>query len=208
MIYYTYMDINNLYNINCLKEEELDEIKLEELKHLSQEYGLDQHGTKITLCKNIQSYLQAIQAPTSQNLDKNNILMIHNIYDFIRVLNVDNLKEIHILSNDDIDFLWKTVQIELEHLDLNADLEKIRDIYPLSDEIDLKAVVLIDILSKLFCYCITSKSKYGKKKIGICKKTILNRLNVNAPNYVCDKNNNILLSKFGNRSILQKYSNK
>ena len=208
MIYYTYMDINNLYNINCLKEEELDEIKLEELKHLSQEYGLDQHGTKITLCKNIQSYLQAIQAPTSQNLDKNNILMIHNIYDFIRVLNVDNLKEIHTLSNDDIDFLWKTVQIELEHLDLNADLEKIRDIYPLSDEIDLKAVVLIDILSKLFCDCITSKSKYGKKKIGICKKTILNRLNVNAPNYVCDKNNKILLPKFGNRSILQKYSNK
>jgi hypothetical protein len=202
------MDINNYYNINCLKEEELDEIKLDELKHLSQEYGLDQHGTKITLCQNIQSYLKAIQAPTSQNLDKNNILMIHNIYDFIRVLDINDLQEIHSLSTDDIDFLWTTIQMELANLDLNADLDKIRSSYPSANEIDLKVIIIIDTLSKLFCDCIRSKSKYGKKKVGICKKTILNRLNVNVSNYVCDKNNSILLPKFGNRNILNPYSNK
>jgi hypothetical protein len=202
------MDINNYYNINCLKEEELDEIKLDELKHLSQEYGLDQHGTKITLCQNIQSYLKAIQTPTSQNLDKNNILMIHNIYDFIRVLDINDLKEIHSLSIDDIEFLWTTIQMELDNLDLNADLDKIRSIYPSANEIDLKVIIIIDTLSKLFCDCIRSKSKYGKKKVEICKKTILNRLNVNVSNYVCDKNNSILLPKFGNRNILNPYSKK
>jgi hypothetical protein len=202
------MDINNFYNIDCLDEKQLDEIKLEELKHVSQAYGLDQHGTKITLCKNIHSYLQAIQTSTSQNLDKNNILMIHNIYDFIRVLNLDDLKELHTLSLDDIEFLWETVQKELEHLDLNTDLDKIRDVYPLSDEIDLKVVILIDVLSKLFCDCLKSKSKYGKKKLGICKKTILNRYNVNASNYLCDNSDTILLPKFGNRTILQKYIKK
>lgn len=207
-MYYTYMDINNYYTINCLNEDELDEIKLDELKHISQEYGLDQHGTKITLCKNIQSYLKAIQTDTSLNLDKKNLIMIHNIYDFIRVLNINDLKEIHSLSIDDIEFLWDTCQKELENLDLNADLDKIRSIYPLSNEIDLKVVILIEILSKMFCDCILSKSKYGKKKVGICKKTILNRLNVNVSNYVCDKNNSVLLPKFGNRNILQPYSKK
>ena len=202
------MDINNYYTINCLKEDELDEIKLDELKHISQEYGLDQHGTKITLCKNIQSYLKAIQTETSQNLDKNNIVMIHNIYDFIRVLDINDLNDIHSLSIDDIDFLWTTIQIELDNLDLNADLDKIRSIYPSANEINLKVIIIIDTLSKLFCECITAKSKYGKKKIGICKKTILNRLNVNVSNYVCDKNNSILLPKFGNRNILQPYSKK
>jgi hypothetical protein len=202
------MDINKFYNIDCLDETQLDDIKLEELKHISQEYGLDQHGTKITLCKNINSYLQAIQAPTSQNLDKNNILMIHNIYDFIRVLNITDLKELHTLSLDDIEFLWETVQKELEHVDLNTDLDNIRDMYPQSDEIDLKVVILIEVLSKLFCDCLISKRKYGKKKIGICKKTILNRINVNASNYVCDNSNAILLPKFGNRTILQKYIKK
>jgi hypothetical protein len=202
------MDINNLYNINCRNEDELDEIKLEELKHISQDYGLDQHGTKITLCKNIQSYLKAIQTTTSQNLDKNNIVMIHNIYDFIRVLNIDDLKEIHTLSDEDIDFLWTTIQNELSNLDINADLDKIKQLYPLANDIDLKVVILIDILSRMFCDCIKSKSKYGKKKVSICKKTVLNRHNVNVSNFVCDKNNTVLLSKFGDREILQKYTQK
>ena len=48
----------------------------------------------------------------------------------------------------------------------------------------------------------------GKKKIAICKKTVLNRYNVNASNYTCDKNNSILLPKFGNRSILSKFTQK
>ena len=134
--------------------------------------------------------------------------MIHNIYDFIRVLDINDLQEIHSLSTDDIDFLWTTIQMELDNLDLNADLDKIRSSYPSANEIDLKVIIIIDTLSKLFCDCIRSKSKYGKKKVGICKKTILNRLNVNVSNYVCDKNNSILLPKFGNRNILNPYSKK
>lgn len=202
------MDISNLYNIDCHNENELDEIKLDELKHINQEYGLDQHGTKITLCKNIQSYLKAIQTSTSQNLDKNNVVMIHNIYDFIRVLNIDDLKELYTLNVEDVNFLWTTIQIEIEDIDLNEDLNKIRSSYPSADEIDLKVIILINTLSKLFCDCITSKSKYGKKKVGICKKTILNRVNVNVSNYMCNKNSNILLSKFGTRNILHKYTQK
>jgi len=202
------MDITNLYDIDCLQEKQLDPVKLDDLKHISQEYGLDQHGTKITLCKNIQSYLKAIKTTTSQNLDKKNILMIHNIYDLIRVLKVDDLKELHTLSHDDINFLWETVQNEIDEIDVNADLQKIRQIYTSADEFDLKVVILIEILSNLFCKCIASKSKYGKKKTGICKKTILNRINVNVSNYLCDGDNSILLPKFGNRSILQHYTKK
>jgi len=202
------MDINKLYNINCLNEEELDDIKLEYLKHISQEYGLDQHGTKITLCNNIKSYLRAIETPTSQNLDKNNILIIHNIYDFIRVLNINDFKELHTLSEDDIQFLWNTINIEMHDINLSDNLEKIKPIYQSANEIDLKVIVLIEVLSNLYCNCIISKSKYGKKKIAICKKTVLNRYNVNASNYTCDKNNSILLPKFGNRSILSKFTQK
>jgi hypothetical protein len=201
-------NINSLTNINCLDEEDLDPIKLEELKYLSQEYGLDQHGTKITLCKNIQSYLKAIETPNSENLNKTNILMIHNIYDLIRVLRIDDLKELHTLSYDDIIFLWETTQNEIDNIDLNADLEKIREIYISADELDLKVVILIEVLSKLFCECIASKQKYGKKKISICKKTILNRVNVNASNYICDSNNNVLLPKFGSRDILHHFDKK
>jgi hypothetical protein len=205
---YNLNNINSLTNINCLDEEDLDPIKLEELKYLSQEYGLDQHGTKITLCKNIQSYLKAIETPNSENLNKTNILMIHNIYDLIRVLRIDDLKELHTLSYDDIIFLWETTQNEIDNIDLNADLEKIREIYISADELDLKVVILIEVLSKLFCECIASKQKYGKKKISICKQTILNRVNVNASNYICDSNNNVLLPKFGSRDILHHFDKK
>ena len=201
-------NINTLSNINCLNEDDLDPIKLEDLKYRSQEYGLDQHGTKITLCKNIQSYLKAIETPNSENLNKTNILMIHNIYDLIRVLKIDDLKELHTLSDDDIDFLWQTAQKEIDNIDLNADLEKIRQIYISADELDLKVVILIEVLSRLFCECIASKKKYGKKKISMCKKTILNRVNVNASNYICDSNNSVLLPKFGSRDILHHYDRK
>lgn len=200
------MDINKLYNIDCLNEEELDNIKLEELKNISQEYGLNQHGTKITLCKNVQSYLKAIETPTSQNLDKNNILFIHNIYDFIRVLNINDFKDLHTLSKDDIEFLWNTLENEIEDNNLNSDLLKVKDKYHSVDEIDLKTIIIIDLLSKLYCDCILSKKKYGKKKVGICKKTVLNRYDINTSNYICDNNNNLLLPKFGDRIILNKYS--
>lgn len=200
------MDNIDLSNIKCNDEEQLDKILLEELKHQSRLYGLDQHGTKITLCKNINSYLNAIKSNESELLNSSNIDMIHSIYDLIRVLKIDDLNELHNLDEDEIDFLWETIKTE-ENIDLDSDLDKIKTVYKTSNILDLKIVILIDILSKLFCKCIKSKSKYGKEKGNICRKTILKRRHINSSKYSCDGNNNILLPKFGSKEVLY-YTNK
>ena len=200
------MDSIDLSKINCNDEEQLDMILLDELKHQSRLYGLDQHGTKITLCKNINSYLNAIKSNESELLTSSNIDMIHSIYDLIRVLKIDDLKELHNLDEDEIDFLWETIKTE-ENIDLDSDLYKILPIYKTSNIFDLKVVILIESLSKLFCKCIKNKSKYGKEKGNICRKTILKRRHVNSSKYACDENNNILLPKFGSKEVLY-YINK
>jgi hypothetical protein len=195
----------NISSINCRNPQELDTFDLNDLKTKCREYGLNDHGTKITLCKRIQSYLENTTYPNDNNLDINNIKKINTIYDLVSVLKIEDLSQIHDLDMFEIEFLFN--EISKEYPQIISQMERLVQKYPIIDvergDIDVKMLLITDYLGQIMCNCIkTNKKEFRKRAPDVCKRSIFRNRNLKISQYKCSKNTATILPKFGEKTVI------
>lgn len=195
----------NISNINCENPKELKKIELNDLKHICRQYGLNDHGTKISLCSRIQSYLKNITGTKDTYLDINNIKKIHSIYDLVAVLKIDDLSEIHDLDEYEVEFLFN--EIKKKYPEIENDMDKLIKKYPVKDiergDIDVKMLIITDYLGRMICQCIDKyQPKLGIKSNDICQRSIIKNRDLKISQYKCDSKSATILPKFGSRKVI------
>ena len=98
----------NISAIQCENSKDLNKYSANNLKKICRQYKLNDHGTKITLCNRIKNYLQNITGKNYLNIK--NITKIHSIYDLVRVLDIDDLSQLHDLDMYEVEFLFNELQ--------------------------------------------------------------------------------------------------
>jgi hypothetical protein len=189
------IDINNML---CVDKKNMKDISIADLRGLCYKYGLNKHGTKVELCTRIKSYINTISKGSVSILTTENEPKINGIGDFLNLLSVDNINEIHELGKDDIDLLWNS--LNSEGYNLVDDFNNYRQTYPKYSDSDLKIIILIDRLSKLFCDCY----RKDKDNVGQCDKSVLGNRGMRVSKFKCNDSASILLPKFGEKLILKK----
>jgi hypothetical protein len=192
------MDNIDIESMLCFSKNTMKDIKIDDLRSLCYKYGLNKHGTKSELCVRIKSYLTAI-SNSNETLTINNIKNIKNMDDFIKLLSIKNIDEIHNLSATDINFLW----INLDKNSLKVLYDNYKSKYTNYSDIDIKILSLVDFLSKQFCECYNNNT--NEDRINQCKNSVLDNKNVRVSKFSCNSDNSgILLPKFGKKLILKK----
>jgi hypothetical protein len=195
----------NISSIHCKNPIELDTFDVNDLKKKCREYGLNDHGTKITLCKRIQSYLENINAPNDNDLNINNIKKINTIYDLVSVLKIQDLSQIHDLDIFDVEFLFN--EISKEYPDILTDMDILIKKYPVNDDergdIDVKMLLITDYLGQIMCNCIkNNKKEFRKRAPDVCNRSIFRNRNLKISQYKCSKNKATILPKFGEKLVI------
>jgi hypothetical protein len=195
----------NISSINCKNQEELDTFDLNDLKKKCREYGLNDHGTKITLCQRIQSYLQNITASNDNYLDVNNIKKINTIYDLVSVLKLEDLSQIHDLDMFEVEFLFNEISKEYPQIidEMTTLIKKYPPIDQERGDIDTKMLLITDYLGKIMCDCIKkNKKEFRKRAPDVCKRSIFRNRNLKISQYKCSKNKATILPKFGQNIVI------
>lgn len=195
----------NISSINCKNPDELNPIDLNDLKKKCREYGLNDHGTKITLCRRIQSYLENISGPNDNYLDITNIKKIHSIYDLVSVLKIEDLSEIHDLDEFEVEFLFNEISKEYPDI-INELIERIKEYPPIDEttgDTDVKMLLIIDYLGHMMCNCIkTHKKEFRKRAPDVCGRSIFKNRDLKISQYKCDRNSATILPKFGSVKVI------
>jgi len=195
----------NISSIHCKNPEELDTIDLNELKKKCREYGLNDHGTKITLCKRIQIYLENITTSDDIYLDINNIKKINTIYDLVSVLKLKDLSQIHDLDIFEVEFLFNEISKEYPQIldEMKTLIQKYPPINEDRGDVDTKMLLITDYLGKIMCNCIkNNKKEFRKRAPDVCKRSIFRNRNLKISQYKCSKNKATILPKFGENKVI------
>jgi hypothetical protein len=193
----------NISRIQCDNSEHLNKYSANNLKKICRQYELNDHGTKITLCNRIKNYLKNITGKHYLNI--NNITKIHSIYDLVRILDIDDLSQLHDLDMYEVEFLFNELQQEFPGMD--KEMKKLIKQYHQKDvkrsDIDVKMLLISHYLGKMICEC-TKKYEpiYGTKTGEICERTVFRNKNVRVDQYKCDKKSATILPKFGSTKII------
>lgn len=188
----------NIENIDCINSDSLKKLTLSELKKISHIYGLSSSGNKMTLCKNIQHYINIITIGAKGVYTPKNKNQIKSIDDLINILDIEDLNDLHTLSETDIDFLFDRLNKEEPQLKLDKQLQA---------NPDLKIKLLVDTLANKFCECIHNLNqqnllKYKTKTIiPQCQRAIFKNNKLKISKFICDPTPT-LLPKYGSRVVL------
>lgn len=124
-------------------------------------------------------------------------------------IQVRDLREVHDLSDDDLDILLNSIKIESTStktlMDLVNTIVRRDNITSPEDVYNTKVKVLLDNLAKKMCRCSPAISYEPEgRKIATCRKTIFQKRDIDFFTYECEPAP-ILKPKKGSKKILRKY---